>query len=79
IGGVDYLKKELGTRLTGLNFWQQDWLLKTENARMRTYIGTLASDVIQPPVVIPQNVYIHNHLHPWAKTKGYDGPNPDIV
>ena len=77
VKGVDYLKKELGNKLTGLNFWQQDWLLKTENAGMRSYIGTLASDVIQPPVVIPQNKYIHDHLHPWAVTKGYDGPNPD--
>ena len=80
IGGVDFLKQELGSRLTGLNFWQQDWLLKTENTRMRTYIGTLASDVQppSPPTKVPQRIYIHDHLHPWAKTEGYDGPNPDI-
>ena len=79
VGGVDYLKNELGDRLVGLNFWQQDWLFKAENAGMRSYIGTLASDVIQPPVVIPQNTYIHDHLHPWAVTEGYSGPNPDTV
>jgi hypothetical protein len=79
VGGVDYLINELGERLIGINFWQQDWLFKTENAGILAYIGTLAKDVIIPPPKVPQKVYIHDHLHPWAVTEGYNGPNPDIL
>ena len=80
VGGVDFLTNELGSRLIGLNFWQQDWLFKIENAGVRSYIGTLAEDVPPPPPTkVPQRIYIHDHLHPWAETKGYDGPDPDTL
>jgi hypothetical protein len=78
MGGCDYLIEELGDRLIGFNFWRQEYLFKPEWIYMLRYINTLASDVPQPPQPIPQNVYIHDHLHPWAVTEGYDGPSPDV-
>lgn len=79
IAGCDFLIKELGERLIGFNFWRQDYLFQPDWKPILTYINTLSSQEPPPPPVIPQNEYIHDHLHPWAVTEGYSGPNPDVV
>jgi hypothetical protein len=76
--GCDYLIGELGDKLIGFNFWRQDYLFRPDWQPMLHYINTLATDVPPPPVKVPQNIYIHDHLHPWAVEEGYDGPDPDV-
>jgi hypothetical protein len=77
--GCDFLMSELGERLIGFNFWRQEYLFKPDWKPILTYIGTLSSQEPPPPPAIPQNEYIHDHLHPWAVSEGYSGPNPDII
>ena len=77
--GCDFLISELGERLIGFNFWRQDFLFKPEWQSILSYINTLSTAEPPAPPVIPQKEYIHDHLHPWAVSEGYDGPNPDVI
>jgi hypothetical protein len=77
--GVDYLANTLGDRLKGLNFWRQYFLFTPEYDDMLAYILSIYPEEPEPEPVVSQAVYIHDHLHPWAVSEGYDGPDPDVA